>query len=120
MGRPPSLNPTMEIPLISICIPAFKAERYLAETLESVRGQSFKDWELIVTEDGSRDGTEAIVGGFAGTVPQPVTYQRHDLNRGLPATRNTGIASARGTWIALLDSDDLSGASRTLRTPCRG
>ena len=97
----------MTSPLISICIPAFQAGRYLPETLASVRAQRFADWELIVTEDGSRDGTEAVVAAFARTVPQPVRYERHAENRGLPATRNTGIAGARGAWIALLDADDL-------------
>jgi len=97
----------MTTPLISICVPAFKAEKHLAETLESVRAQTLADWEMIVTEDGSKDATESIVRAFAQTVPQQVTYHRHDPNRGLPATRNHGISLARGTWIALLDSDDL-------------
>jgi GT2 family glycosyltransferase len=94
-------------PRISICIPAYQAERYLPDALASVRRQSFADWELIVTEDGSRDSTEAIVRAFADTGPQPVRYERHADNRGLPATRNTGIAGARADWIALLDADDL-------------
>lgn len=97
----------MNLAAVSICVPAYKAERYLAETLESVRKQTFTDWELIVTEDGSRDGTEAIVRAFAATVTQPVRYLRHDPNRGLPATRNAGFAAARAEWIALLDADDL-------------
>ncbi len=98
---------TAPVPTVSICIPAFKAERFLRETLESVRAQTFTDWELIITEDGSRDGTESVVTTFAASVPQPVRYTRHDSNRGLPATRNTGLALARGEWLALLDADDL-------------
>lgn len=97
----------MSSPLISICIPAYRAERYLPAALESVRTQHFPDWELIVTEDGSRDSTEEIVAAFARTVEQPVRYERHASNQGLPATRNTGIAAARGEWIALLDADDV-------------
>lgn len=97
----------MNAPLISICIPAYNAERYLPAALESVRTQRFTDWELIVTEDGSHDGTENIVREFARSVEQPVRFQRHVQNMGLPATRNTGIAAARGEWIALLDADDL-------------
>ncbi len=97
----------MHNPLLSVCIPAFRAEKYLEATLKSVAGQTFKDWEIIVTEDGSRDDTEKIVLNFAATVTQSVTYNRHTTNRGLPATRNTGITTARGTWIAFLDSDDL-------------
>ncbi len=97
----------MTSPLISICIPAYNADRYLTAALESVRAQRFKDWELIVTEDGSRDETETIVTEFARTVSQPVRYNRHSQNLGLPATRNTGIEAAGGEWIALLDADDL-------------
>jgi glycosyltransferase involved in cell wall biosynthesis len=97
----------MKPPALSICIPAFRAERYLAQTLDTVRAQTFGDWELVVVEDGSRDGTEEIVAAFARAVPQPVRFLRHESNRGLPATRNTGIAAARAPWIALLDSDDL-------------
>lgn len=95
------------MPLLSICLPAYRAERFLTETLESVRAQTFADWELIVTEDGSRDRTEEIVRSFAASVHQPVNYNRHEVNRGLPATRNTGLAAARGDWVAFLDADDL-------------
>lgn len=97
----------MTPPFISICIPAYNARRFLPATLASVRTQTFTDWELIVTEDGSAEDVEAMVRDFDCTVRQAVTYQRHDQNRGLPATRNTAIAAARGRWIALLDSDDL-------------
>src|SRR2546430_5444208 len=93
-------------PLVSICIPAFRAEKYLQETLDSVRAQTFGDWEIIVTEDGSKDRVEEITRAFAQTVSQTVTYSRHEVNQGLPATRNTGIALARGAFVALLDSDD--------------
>lgn len=94
------------MPRISICIPAFNAAKYLPEALESVRNQTFKDWELIVTEDGSKDGAEELVRAFSQTVTQPVCYQRHEVNQGLPATRNTGIAASTGELIALLDADD--------------
>lgn len=97
----------MKLPLFSICVPAYNAEKYLSAALESVRAQRFTDWELIVTEDGSRDATEDIVRDFARKVTQSVRYDRHQQNLGLPATRNTGIAAARGEWIALLDADDV-------------
>ncbi|PTY05444.1 glycosyl transferase [Opitutaceae bacterium EW11] len=94
-------------PTISICMPAYRAEKYLPPALESVRRQTFSNWELIVTEDGSRDATESLVRAFAASVPQNVVYNRHEQNQGLPATRNTGIAAARGEWVAFLDADDL-------------
>lgn len=98
---------TSPSPFVSVCIPAYRAERYLLAALESVAAQTFKDWEIIVTEDGSRDRAETIVQEFARSVSQSVRYTRHDVNRGLPETRNTGIAAARGAWIAFLDADDL-------------
>ena len=58
----------MESPLVSICIPAFKAGAFIGETLESIRTQTFTDWELLVVEDGSHDKTEEIVRAFAATV----------------------------------------------------
>jgi glycosyltransferase involved in cell wall biosynthesis len=97
----------MKPPLISICIPAHNAEPFLHAALASVRAQRFTDWELIVTEDGSRDSTEEIVLEFARTVSQPVCYDRHEQHLGRPATRNTGIAASSGEWIALLDADDV-------------
>jgi len=97
----------MPAPLISICIPAYKAECFIGETLASVGVQTFTDWELIVVEDGSHDRTEEIVLTFAKTISQAVVFHRHEANRGLPGTRNTAIAKARGEWIALIDADDL-------------
>jgi len=94
-------------PAVSVCIPAYRAERYLAATMASVRDQTFADWELVVVEDGSRDATEKIVHAFACTVPQPVRYLRHEQNRKLPATRNTAHAAAAAPCLALLDADDL-------------
>ena len=96
----------MTNPSVSICIPAFRAKAYIATALESIRSQVFTDWELIVTEDGSDDGTKQFVRTFKTEVPQPVYWQRNERNRGLPATRNSGIAAARGEYIALLDADD--------------
>ena len=94
------------MPRVSICIPAYRAGKYLPQALESVRKQTFQEWELIVTEDGSKDDAEALVSAFAGSVSQPVRYLRHETNQGLPATRNTGIAASKGEIIALLDADD--------------
>jgi glycosyltransferase involved in cell wall biosynthesis len=97
----------MNTPSISVCIAAHNAEKHLEATLRSVLAQTFKQWELIVTEDGSADRTEAFVQDFSSTVSQHVVYNRHDTSRGEPATRNTGIATATGEWVAFLDADDL-------------
>ena len=92
--------------MVSICIPAYNARTYLPQALESVRAQTFADWELIVTEDGSDDGSGDLVAEFAKSVPQEVRFRRHEKNKGLPATRNSGISEARSEYIALLDADD--------------
>jgi len=94
-------------PLISVCIAAYNAEKYLEATLRTVLAQTYKNWEIIVTEDGSTDRTETFVDNFSAEVSQRVVYNRHDTNLGLPTTRNTGIASAWGEWVAFLDADDL-------------
>lgn len=96
----------MSTPLISICIPAYHARAFFPEALKSVRTQTYANWELVVIEDGSDDGSEELVAEFAKTVQQAVYFQRHERNKGLPATRNTGIAQARGEYVALLDADD--------------
>jgi glycosyltransferase involved in cell wall biosynthesis len=96
----------MNLPQVSICIPAYNSAAFITETLASVKAQTFTDWEVILTEDGTEDRTEDLVAQFAKTVTQPVVYNRHEINRGLPHTRNTGINAARGQWIAFLDADD--------------
>lgn len=94
-------------PFLTVCIPAYQAARHLPAALASLRAQTFGDWELIVTEDGSAEPVEGAVLAFAASVAQPVTYQTHPKNLGLPATRNTAIAAARGAWAVLLDADDV-------------
>lgn len=109
-GPPEARNlsfPPVPAPAVSVCIPAYNAARYLPETLATLRAQSVTDWELIVVEDGSDDGTEALVQAFAEGGPQPVRFHRHPQNRGLSATRNSAIAAASSPRIALLDADDL-------------
>jgi glycosyltransferase involved in cell wall biosynthesis len=97
----------MKIGRVSICMPAFKAERHLVETLSSVRNQTYTDWELVVVEDGSQDSTQALLRDFAAEGPQPVQYFRHEKNLGLSQTRNTGFENANSDVLALLDADDL-------------
>ena len=93
-------------PTVSVCIPSYQGERFLPEALESVAAQTCRDWELVLIEDGSRDGAEAIVRAFAAEHEQPVTYLRNASNLGLPVTRNRAARAARGEFIAMLDADD--------------
>jgi glycosyltransferase involved in cell wall biosynthesis len=90
------------VPRVSVVIPAYNAERFVAQTLESVLRQTYRDFEVIVIDDGSRDGTAAIAESF-GT---PVRCVRQD-NGGVSRARNTGIREAAGEYVAFLDADDL-------------
>ena len=90
-----------ENPSISVIIPAFNRAWCLQETLQSVLDQTFKNFELIVVDDGSTDGTPALLRQF----PQ-VRVHRWEDNRGVSAARNLGIEMAQGEWICFLDSDD--------------
>jgi glycosyltransferase involved in cell wall biosynthesis len=93
--------------LISICIPAYNAQELIALTLESIKKQTYSNWELIVVEDGSHDGTKEIVNSFRETVQQNVIYYKNLVNKGLPATRNVAVSKSKGAWFAFLDSDDI-------------
>jgi len=98
-------------PLVSVVVPAWNAERFLAATLESALAQQGPSCEVIVVDDGSTDGTPAVIAGFGDRI-----RSRRIENSGGPSRpRNVGIAMARGELIALLDSDDLMlpGALRT-------
>ncbi len=89
-------------PLVSVIIPAYNSERYIAETLESVFAQTYRNLEVIVVDDGSTDGTrELIQTGF------PKVRYFWKPNGGAPSGRNLGIRNARGDLIAFVDSDDL-------------
>jgi len=94
------------MPLVSILIPAFNAARFIARALESVRAQTHAEWEIVVIEDGSDDGTAAIVRKFAASVAQPVRYENNGANLGVSASRNRAMALACGDFIAFLDADD--------------
>jgi len=88
-------------PLITIVIPAFNRERYVARAVESVLSQTYQNIEVIVVDDGSTDGTIKALEPFAGRIH--LICQTH---RGVSAARNAAIRAGRGQWIAFLDSDD--------------
>jgi glycosyltransferase involved in cell wall biosynthesis len=90
------------IPSVSVVIPVYNRAATIKRALNSVLAQSFKDYEIVVVDDGSSDETVAIV---RAEYSQALLIC-HPQNRGASAARNTGIKAARGRWIALLDSDD--------------
>jgi len=90
-------------PKVSIIIPTYNRAHVLKRAIQSVLNQTYKDFEVIVVDDGSTDDTKAIVKGLDD---KRVLYKRHDRNKGVSAARNTGIVIARGEYIAFQDSDD--------------
>jgi glycosyltransferase involved in cell wall biosynthesis len=86
-------------------MPAFNVERYIAEAIDSVLAQTYTDWELVIVNDGSTDGTLAIVERYRDRFPDRIVLIAHE-NRGLAGARNSALAAARGEFLALLDSDD--------------
>lgn len=93
----------MKPPLISVIIPAYNAEKWIAGTIASVLDQTLSDLEVIVVDDGSKDGTSAI----AMSVGDSRVHVISKPNGGVSTARNVGIEKARGTYLAFLDADDL-------------
>jgi glycosyltransferase involved in cell wall biosynthesis len=92
-------------PLVTILVATYNRANYIAQAIESARAQTFTDWELIVLDDASTDATESIVRNLATADPR-IVYVRHAQNKGIAGNRNAGLALARGTFVAVLDSDD--------------
>ncbi|MGD8252501.1 MAG: glycosyltransferase [Desulfobacterales bacterium] len=88
-------------PRISVIVPTFNRDWILREAIESVLAQTFKDLELIVVDDGSEDATQKLLAAYGSRI----RVHRQE-NRGVSSARNAGIAMARGSLVALLDSDD--------------
>jgi len=87
---------------VSICVPTYNRKKYLKETIDSILAQTYKDYEIIVVDDGSTDGTEDILKGLN----VPVRYYWQE-NSGDAAARNKLIELAQGQYISFIDSDDL-------------
>src|SRR5690349_11714286 len=95
----------MSEPLVSIIMPAYNADKFIAPSLQSVIDQTYANWELIVVDDGSTDGTAETVQTFSrGEARIKYFYQN---NRGQGVAKNTGIRVAGGDFVAFLDADDL-------------
>ncbi len=94
----------MEQPLVSVIIPAWNAERFLARCIGSVVAQSYPRLEVVVVDDGSTDGTAAIADGFAKS--HSCVRALHYGNAGSAEARRRGVEASRGEWIMFVDSDD--------------
>lgn len=92
-------------PFFSVVLPAYCSEPYLAAALGDLQDQLFTDWEAIVVNDCSPDGSLAIAQQFAAADAR-IRVVSHEVNRGLSAARNTGLAAARGRYVWFPDPDD--------------
>ena len=91
---------------VSVLIPAYQAQAFILTALESVLAQTHENWEVIVVEDGSHDGTETIVDTFGAACSRRVVYRNMGANAGVGAVRNRLLELATGELVAFLDSDD--------------
>jgi len=97
---------------VSVVIKSYNHARYVGETIRGVLGQSFQDFEVVVTDDGSRDGTADIIRGFSD--PR-IDLKVFETNRGISAAMNDLLARARGEFIAIVNSDDYALPARLAR-----
>jgi glycosyltransferase involved in cell wall biosynthesis len=89
---------------VSVIIPTYNRSDKLDRAIQSVRNQTFEDWELIVVDDGSTDNTETVVNNIPD---KRIIYEKHEVNKGGSAARNTGVRLSKGRYILMLDDDDL-------------
>jgi len=92
--------------LVSIITPVYNAEKYLKDTIESVINQDYDNWELIIVDDCSKDGSRLIIERYM-ELDKRIKLISLEKNKGVAFARNTGIKAAKGRYVAFLDSDDL-------------
>lgn len=103
MSAAQSLNSATDLPLVTVSMPAFNSERYIAEAIESVLSQTYSNFELVIFDDGSTDRTREIIDRFTDS---RIVRLYSDKNQGLIAARNNIAQVAKGKYLALLDADD--------------
>jgi glycosyltransferase involved in cell wall biosynthesis len=94
------------MPTVSVILPTYNRERFLPDAWASILAQTFTDWELVVVDDGSTDGTRELVSRWSAVTGRKVVYV-YQQNRGAYGARNTGLDHASGDFVAFFDSDDL-------------
>lgn len=96
----------MNEPLVSIITPVYNAERFLGDTIKSIQSQTYKNWELVLVDDCSKDGSSDMIKEFQANDDR-IRYIKLEKNSGASVSRNTGIKNAKGRFIAFVDSDDI-------------
>lgn len=95
--------------MISIIIPVYNAELYLAKCVDSILSQTFRDWELLLIDDGSSDSSGYIIDRYADRDERIRAF--HKANGGVSSARNLGVKEATGDWLTFIDADDFIGDS---------
>ena len=91
---------------VSIVTPSYNSERFIKESIESVLSQTYKNWEMLIVDDGSTDDSPSVIERYV-SMDDRIRLIRLNQNSGVAVARNTAIAEAKGRYIAFLDSDDL-------------
>ena len=95
----------MPNPTVSIITPVYNAEKYIGKTIESIKAQTFTDWELLLINDCSTDNSEEVIKGYLSD--ERIKLINNETNLRAAKSRNRGIDLAKGNYIAYLDADDL-------------
>lgn len=98
-------------PRVSVIMPAYNVEKYIAESIESILGQTFEDFELIIIDDCSTDTTWEIICRYAGQDSRIIAI-KNEQNLGISGNRNKGLGLAKGKYVAWQDADDISLSER--------
>lgn len=91
--------------LVSIIMPSYNTGRFIDSSIQSVLAQTYTNWELIIVDDASNDGTDDVVSAYLAD--ERIRYIKNETNSGAAVCRNRALQEAKGRWIAFLDSDDL-------------
>jgi glycosyltransferase involved in cell wall biosynthesis len=99
-----------------VVVTCYQQARYLTEALDSVAAQTEQDWDLVITDDASDDGSQDLIEAWAARCPRPVTLVLHDENVGLTRTLNEALGHCRGEYLAYLGGDDVWAPDKLRRT----
>ena len=99
----------ISLPLVSVIMPAYNAEKYIGQAVESIINQTYSNWELIIVDDKSIDNTLNIIKEYKD---ERIKVYMNDVNKGIAFTTNRGIENSNGKYIALLDDDDIAEYNR--------
>ena len=100
-------------PLVSVIMPVYNAEKYVSEAIESVRNQSYENWELIIVDDGSTDRSPEIIDAYSRKDPRIKSL--HQKNQGVSMARNFALCQTHGEYVTFIDSDDVYHPDRLQR-----